>query len=81
MFFKKFADEREGRDWLIVRWGRCGSRLGNGDNEAGFSIKCNKVRGNREVENVAEGRGNGGRGGFLHPCGNTIGPEAVLEGR
>ena len=64
MFFKKFADEKEERDWSIVRRGRCGSELGNRDNEAGFPIKWNKARGNREVENVAEGRGNGGRGGF-----------------
>ena len=65
MFFKKFADEREERAWLIVKRGRrCGSKLGNRDDEAEFPIKWNKVRGNREVENVAEGRGNGGRGGF-----------------
>ena len=64
MFFKKFADERK-RDWSIVRRGRrCGSRLGNKDDKAGFLIKWNKARGNREVENMAEGRGNGRRGGF-----------------
>ena len=59
MFFKKFSDEREERDWSIVRRGRrCGSRFENRDDEARFSIKWNKARGNREVENVAEGRGN-----------------------
>ena len=25
MFFKKFADEKEERDWSIVRRGRCAS--------------------------------------------------------
>ena len=40
MFLKKFADEREERDCSIVRRGRrCGSGLGNRDDEAGFRIK------------------------------------------
>ena len=47
MSFKKFADKREERDWSIVRRRRrCGNRLGNKDDEAGFLIKWNKVRGN-----------------------------------
>ena len=65
MFFKEFTYQRKERDWTIVRWGRrCGRGLGNRDNRAEFPIEWNKTGGNGKVENVAEGRGNGGGDGF-----------------